>query len=197
MFTGIIQAKTLLRSRSGPRLVLSDPLPGAGWVIGESVAVNGVCLTLVDCQDGLAFDVSEETDARSTLGKWEPGRQVNLERAMRPVDRFGGHIVQGHVDRVGRLISVDEREGSWTFRFEVGADSDRYLIDKGSVAIDGISLTVVDPIDGQFDVAVIPHTFTETTLGELKPGDAVNIEFDAVAKHIEKLMAPFLRPSTL
>ena len=170
-------------------MVVSLPVGFEDCVLGESVAVNGVCLTVVDFAGGLGFDVSEETYDRSALGGLVTGSRVNLERAMRPMDRFGGHIVQGHVDQVGTVVSVKELEGSWVFRFDVGAAGDKYLIDKGSVTVNGVSLTVIHPDGGHFDVAVIPHTFEVTTLGELKPEDAVNIEFDVLAKHVEKLLS--------
>ncbi len=189
MFTGLVQACERIVSRDGARLVVSAPVDVEDWQIGESVAVNGVCLTVVDFAQGLAFDVSEETYERSALESLETGDRVNLERAMRPMDRFGGHIVQGHVDCVGSVVSIQQLEGSWIFRFDVGVDGDKYLIDKGSITVNGVSLTVVHPDGGQFDVAVIPHTYAETCLSELKHGDAVNIEFDVLAKHVEKLLS--------
>lgn len=188
MFTGLVQACEQVLSLNGTRLVVSAPCDINDWVIGESVAVNGVCLTVVAFADGLSFDVSEETFERTTLGMLVAGQCVNLERAMRPMDRFGGHIVQGHVDCVGRVVSIKELDGSWLFRFEVEIEGDKYLIDKGSVSINGVSLTVVLPDGGQFDVAVIPHTFAATNLRELRVGSKINIEFDVLAKHVEKLM---------
>jgi len=189
MFTGLVQACERVLKRDGSRLAIAAPVGVDDWVIGESVAVNGVCLTVVDFSDGLAFDVSEETFERSALGLLGAGDRVNLERAMRPMDRLGGHIVQGHVDCVGSVTSIEELKGSWVFRFDVGLHGDRYLIDKGSITVNGVSLTVVHPDGGCFDVAVIPHTFAETCLSELKPGSTVNIEYDVLAKHVEKLLA--------
>lgn len=154
---------------------------------GESVSVSGCCLTALD--DGsLAFDLSPETRLRTAFHHVRPSIAVNLERAMRPIDRFGGHIVQGHVDAVGEVVAVLQ-DGEFTiFRFRAPNEFDRYLIDKGSVAVDGISLTVVNPVAGEFDVWVVPHTLEQTNLGDRRPGDLVNLEFDVLAKHIEKLV---------
>ncbi|MBX3113679.1 MAG: riboflavin synthase [Fimbriimonadaceae bacterium] len=189
MFTGIIQAKGTVKEREGSRLII-DSLAWADdpWQIGESIAVNGCCLTLVDFSKGLAFDVSEETYSRTSLGALQTGSTVNLERAMRPMDRFGGHIVQGHVDVVGQVVEIQKLDDSWRFEFQVESDLDRYLVQKGSVTINGVSLTVIDPNEGKFWVAVIPHSFEVTTLGQLKAGDPVNIEFDVLAKHVERLL---------
>ncbi|ARU42157.1 hypothetical protein CCB80_13805 [Armatimonadetes bacterium Uphvl-Ar1] len=189
MFTGLVQACPAVVEREGMRLKVSVPELDSPLELGESVAINGVCLTVISCGDAVGFDVSEETFARTSLGDLVVGDRVNWERAMRPMDRFGGHIVQGHVDQVGSVIGIEELAGSWTFRFEVGIDGDRYLIDKGSVTIQGVSLTVVSPQAGQFEVAVIPHTFDVTTLGSLSVGSRVNVEFDVLAKHVEKLLS--------
>lgn len=180
VFTGIVQAVGVVRSMSGARLVLDAPdaWPGEEWVVGESLAVDGCCLTVVSHADGLAFDLSDETLARTTLGYFTSGKRVNLERAMKAGDRLGGHIVQGHVDTVGALLS---RNGN--FRFEVDPKWSRHLVDKGSVTIDGVSLTVVQPEGGKFSCALIPHTLEVTTLGSAKPGDRVNVEFDVLAKY--------------
>lgn len=195
MFTGLIQAKGRIESRVGGRLVVSargawegDPL-----VHGESIAVNGCCLTLVGMEEGMAFDLSEETFARTSLGELHPGSEVNLERAMKMGDRLGGHIVQGHVDGVGTCLSIEGLDGSWTFRFRAPGGG-KYLIDKGSVSVEGISLTVVEPVEDEFSVAVIPHTFSATSLGSMAPGQKVNIEFDVLAKHVEKLLESRLLP---
>lgn len=189
MFTGIIEGLGTVRSMSGGTLILdvksgfaNDP-----WKIGESVAVNGCCLTVVDASDGLRFDLSPETLARTSLGSLKTGSKVNLERAMRADGRFGGHIVQGHVDATGEVVSITPRDNATVFQFRFPREWSRYLIDKGSVAIDGISLTVVDLRDDQFDVWIIPHTLQETNLSERKPGDKVNLEFDLIAKYVESL----------
>jgi riboflavin synthase len=155
--------------------------------MGESVAVNGVCLTIVG---PLTFDLSPETLERSSLGDLRPGSKVNLERAMRADGRFGGHIVQGHVDATGEVVSIRPEGNSTVFRFRVPEEGRRYLIDKGSITIDGISLTVVEPQNGEFDVWVIPHTLENTNLGSRKPGDRVNLEYDVLARYLERLIRP-------
>lgn len=191
MFTGIIEACGRVERVSQAELVLQ--LPGEIQVSeGESLAVNGCCLTClpVNGNDGLVrFDVSPETLARTSLGELSAGDRVNLERCMRADGRFGGHIVQGHVDATGVLLSAEPTGNSVEMRFRVPAEFDRYLIDKGSVAIDGISLTVVTPREGEFSVWVIPHTLVVTNLGQHAVGHRVNVEFDVVAKYVEKLTA--------
>ncbi len=173
----------------GSKLEVSAPdaWPGDPVKAGESVSVNGCCLTALE--DGsLIFDLSPETRLRTAFHHVKSGAEVNLERAMRPVDRFGGHIVQGHVDAVGEVVAVLQ-DGDFTiFRFRAPNEFDRYLIDKGSISVDGISLTVVNPVAGEFDVWVVPHTLVQTNLGDRRPGDLVNLEFDVLAKHIEKLV---------
>lgn len=194
MFTGIVQTTGVVRSLESGVLIL-DPqdLPGGvPWSLGESVAVNGCCLTVVGASDGLRFDLSEETIRRTSFRRCEAGSLVNLERAMGEGDRFGGHIVQGHVDATGEIVSIQRTDLAWIFRFQAPPEYDRYLIDKGSVCVDGISLTVVDPKDGAFDVWVIPHTFEVTNFRAARPGDLVNLEFDVIAKYLEKLARPFL-----
>ncbi|HCE00348.1 MAG TPA: riboflavin synthase [Armatimonadetes bacterium] len=194
MFTGIVQTTGVVRSLESGVLTL-DPqeVPGGKpWTIGESVAVNGCCLTVVDASDGLRFDLSEETIRRTSFQRARPGALANLERAMGEGDRFGGHIVQGHVDATGEIVSIRKTDLAWIFRFQAPAEYDRYLIDKGSVCVDGISLTVVEPKDGAFDVWVIPHTFEVTNFRAAQPGDLVNLEFDVIAKYLEKLAQPFL-----
>lgn len=167
--------------------------PGEPWVEGESIAVSGCCLTLVDWSEGrLSFDLSEETLARTCLGAKEAGTLVNLERAMRVGDRLGGHIVQGHVDRVGRCVGAKEHAGSWTYRFDAGEGAEPWLLEKGSICVDGISLTMVEPRGTEFDVAVIPHTLEHTSLRQTQAGDPVNIEFDLLLKHSAHLHS--LRP---
>ena len=192
MFTGIIQAVSvvtwpvlsgLFRLQLG--IVPHDWEP---WATGESLAVNGCCLTVLEpLGNELSFNLSEETLSRTTLGSLRQGHLVNLERAMRVGDRLGGHIVQGHVDAIGELVSVSPETG--IFRFRVPSEHGRYLIDKGSITIDGISLTVVEPNHNEFEVAVIPHTLAATNLATRQPGDRVNLEFDVIAKHVERLLA--------
>jgi len=192
VFTGLVQTLGTVRSMENLHLVIDLPLDtwkGDPLAIGESIAVNGCCLTVVSFDDGLHFDLSEETLRRTSLGSLESGSKVNLERAMRIGDRLGGHIVQGHVDGLGKLLWVSQEAGSWLMRFAVPTGGERYLIDKGSVTVDGISLTVVKPEGNEFDVAIIPHTWENTNLSRLQKGDLVNMEFDVLAKHVEKLMS--------
>lgn len=186
MFTGIVEELGRLRSRDGGRfefeasLILEDLKPG------DSVAHNGVCLTVVQLTEGgYAVDAVDETLARSNLGDLRPGDAVNLERPVRLSDRLGGHLVQGHVDGVGEVVSPAP-----DLRVRVDAGLARYLIPKGSVTVDGCSLTVVDAGADEFSVAVIPHTAAVTTLGRRRPGERVNLEVDMVAKYIEKLLTP-------
>lgn len=187
MFTGIVEGLGSVRSLSSGVLVLDvlRGFEGEPWKLGESVAVNGACLTVVDFSDGLRFDLSPETLARTSLGDVRPGSRVNLERAMRADGRFGGHLVQGHVDATGTVVSMTPQGNSTVFRFSAEG---RYLIDKGSITVDGVSLTVVEPSDGEFEVWVIPHTLQETNLGDRKVGDRVNLEFDLIAKYVERLV---------
>lgn len=187
MFTGIIEAKGRVVSSTMSRLVVTAPFSNM-VAMGESVAVNGCCLTAVVIGPELAFDLSRETLARTNLGAISVGDAVNLERAMRADGRFGGHIVQGHVDATGEVVSVTPIEGATILRFRVPAGFERYLIDKGSIAVDGVSLTVVAPSGPEFEAWIIPHTFMETTLGDRRDGDPVNLEFDVIAKHVERLM---------
>jgi riboflavin synthase len=156
---------------------------------GDSISVNGVCLTALDiCGDSFAADVSRETLDRSTLGHLQPGTAVNLERAVTPITRLGGHIVQGHVDARGKFLSVADHEGSWTVRIEYPKEIARYLVFKGSVAVEGISLTIAALTDDYFEVAIIPKTWEVTNFSQLKPGDAVNLEADMIAKYVERIL---------
>jgi len=193
MFTGIVETcqpvRRLEPRGAGARLVL--PRPAADWAVapGDSVSVSGCCLTVaaVDGED-LVFDLSRETLERTWLGDLVRGRPVNLERALRMGDRLGGHLVSGHVDGVGEITAVrDAGDGGRVFGFAVPAGLERYLIEKGSVTLDGISLTVVGPAAGRFDVAVIPVTLEVTSLGAAAVGDRVNVEVDLVGKWIEQL----------
>jgi riboflavin synthase len=180
VFTGIVQAVGTVVAQGDGRLSLAvpDAWPGDPWIVGESLAVSGCCLTVVAASRELEFDLSEETLRRTNLGSLAPGSRVNLERAMRPTDRFGGHFVQGHVDTVGTL---NARNG--LFSFQVEEEWRPYLVDKGSVAIDGVSLTVVQPEGGRFSAALIPQTLAVATLGDMRPGAKVNVEFDLLAKY--------------
>ena len=190
MFTGIVQGLGRVRSFSAGVLTISAPEGFApdGLDEGESIAVNGCCLTVVSKQNELKFELSPETLARTSLGDLKPESVVNLERAMSATGRFGGHFVQGHVDATGTVASILPSGNSVVYQFQAPPEYDKYLIDKGSVSVDGISLTVVGPKEGAFNVWVIPHTLQETNLGTRAPGDRVNLEFDVIARYVEKLM---------
>lgn len=192
MFTGIVQAVGRVETAEGSKLEVLVPPDFApdGFDLGESVAVNGCCLTVVSSQGKVTFDVSPETFARTSLGALRDGDPVNLERAMVANGRFGGHIVQGHVDATGTVVSIGESGEFIVMRIESPESYGRYLIDKGSITVDGISLTVVQPQGGAFDVWLIPHTLANTNLHTRKPGDSVNLEYDVIAKYVERLLAP-------
>ncbi len=194
MFTGIIEelgtVDSLETRSAGARLrvqcshVLEDLAEGA------SIAVNGVCLTAVDLRaDSFAADLAPETLERSNLGDLVAGSRVNLERPVTPATRLSGHIVQGHVDATGELISLDALgDGNYWLTIRIPAALDRYLVHKGSIAIDGISLTIASLESALVGVTIIPHTYANTRLSSLHPGARVNLEVDVIAKHIEKLM---------
>jgi riboflavin synthase len=193
LFTGIIQTTGRLERRAasggGARLVITTPRPLPALSVGESVAVNGACLT-VSARRGARFtvEVSPETLRRTTLGTLTPGSRLNLERALRMGDRMGGHNVQGHVDGVGKL-EVVRPDGDWfAYRFRAPRALSPYLVEKGSIAIDGVSLTVFACRGPSFTVALIPHTLAQTTLGERRPGDRVNLEADVLLKQIEAML---------
>jgi riboflavin synthase len=190
MFTGIVEERGEVRAMAGHRLTVACRVVPTDSDIGASVAVNGVCLTVVG-NDGasLAFDLSDETIDRTSLRRLAEGHAVNLERPVTLAARLGGHIVQGHVDGVGEVQSVEPGEdGGSVIRFRVPDDLMRYVIEKGSISIDGISLTVATLYPDGVSVAVIPHTLAVTTLGEAAPGDPVNLEVDMIAKYLERLM---------
>ncbi len=190
MFTGIVEERGEVRAMAGHRLTVACRVVPTDSDIGASVAVNGVCLTVVG-NDGasLAFDLSDETIDRTSLRRLAEGHAVNLERPVTLAARLGGHIVQGHVDGVGEVRSVEPGEdGGSVIRFDVPDDLMRYVIEKGSISIDGISLTVATLHPDGISVAVIPHTLAVTTLGEAAPGDPVNLEVDMIAKYLERLM---------
>jgi riboflavin synthase len=190
MFTGIVREIGTVAAFDGSRLVVEAPQTTASAGVGDSVAVAGVCLTVVEAADGrLAFDVVPETLARTVLGSLRQESSVNLEPSLRVGDQLGGHVVQGHVDAVGRVRSVvPEGEGR---RVWVDAPETvlAYCIEKGSIAVDGVSLTVAAFDDEGFEVALIPHTLAVTTLGRLEPGDGVNLEADVLGKVVERLVA--------
>jgi len=189
MFTGIIEELGTVAS-AGTRLVIECRTVLSDASEGSSIAVNGVCLTaLALTPNSFAADLAPETLARTNLGDLVPGALVNLERPVTPVTRLSGHIVQGHVDATAVLTALDQLgDGNWWLKLQVPAGLDRYLVHKGSIAIDGISLTIA-ALDGPtLSVAIIPHTYMHTTLSQAKPGTRLNIEVDVLAKHVEKLL---------
>ncbi len=195
MFTGIIEGvgrlATTERRGGDVRLTVEvGSLPFDAVQMGESIAVNGVCLTVVAFDaTSFAADASNETLSLTTLGALQPGDAVNLERAMRPTDRLGGHLVSGHVDGLGRVEGIvpDARAQRW--RFSAPASLLRYVAKKGSICVDGVSLTVNEVDDAGFEVALIPHTVANTRFADTRVGDAVNLEIDLVARYVERLLA--------
>ncbi|MDR3709669.1 MAG: riboflavin synthase [Capsulimonadaceae bacterium] len=194
MFTGIIEAvgtvQTIERAEEHARLTVSAPGDVfVGIKIGDSIAVNGTCLTAVEISAaGVSFDAMYETMRKTALGHLAAGDPVNLERSMAADGRFSGHIVQGHVDATGSIASIRQIDNSYVIYIDVPRDLMRYIVRKGSIAIDGISLTVVDAEDRTFSVAIIPHTWAETNLSSKHAGDPVNIETDIIGKYVEKLV---------
>ena len=195
MFTGIIHTSGLIESfeklDAGARLRLRASLDEV-FERGESVAVNGVCLTVIPNGDAITTEVSNETLSRTTLGSLGSGTRVNLERALAVGDRLGGHFVQGHVDTTGRLISKESEGEFAVYRWSFPSDYADLVASKGSIAVDGISLTIVDPDGSTFAAALIPETLRRTTLGTARIGDRVNLEFDMIAKYVRTLVAPYL-----
>ena len=193
MFTGLIQDVGKIQSveprEGGVRIGISSQLNLGSIKIGDSISVDGVCLTVVSL-GGKTFtvEVSPETLQKTTLAEARQGRRVNLETALRMSDPLGGHLVAGHVDGTGEVLEVSPEGNSWRYRFRVPPEISRYLVEKGSVAVDGISLTVAGLQDKEFTVSVIPHTAQRTTLGEKRAGDRVNLENDMIAKYVEKFV---------
>jgi riboflavin synthase len=184
VFTGIVEEQGRLRARHGGRFEFEAGAVLEDLSVGDSLAHNGCCLTVVERGEGwYAVDVVSETLARTNLGELGPGDAVNLERPLRLSDRLGGHLVQGHVDAVGEVVRPPP-----DLRVRMPADVARYVVEKGSIAVDGCSLTVVEALDDGFTAAVVPHTAERTTLGGKHPGDRVNLEVDVVAKYLEKLL---------
>jgi riboflavin synthase len=193
MFTGIIEALGRIErveSIGGDRrMVFRAPGYLRGARLGDSIAVNGVCLTATAFDDdGFTADLSAETLGLSTAGSWQAGAAVNLERALTPAKPLGGHMVVGHVDGRGELIERHDDARSTRMRFQVPDSLARYVARKGSICIDGVSLTVNDVEDSRFGVNIIPHTLAHTTLGGLQPGQAVNLEVDLIARYLERLL---------
>jgi riboflavin synthase len=190
MFTGIIEELGVVQ-RAGARLKIQCSKVLEDAREGSSIAVNGVCLTAADLDaHSFAADLAPETLRRSNLGDLRAGSRVNLERPLSPSGRLSGHIVQGHVDGTGELLSLEELgDNNWWLRVRIPPELDRYLVYKSSIAIDGISLTIAALSGDTLSVTVIPHTYLNTTLGSRKPGDRLNLECDMLAKHVEKLLA--------
>ena len=194
MFTGIIEELgriTRVEKRGeGARIVVEAHAVTEGTAEGDSVAVNGVCLTAIDVQpNSFSADGSSETLQRSTLGRLRAGSAVNLERAVTPSTRLGGHIVQGHVDARGRFLNATEHGGSWTVRIAYPREVARYLVFKGSIAVEGISLTIAALTEEYFEIAIIPKTWAVTNLSQLERGNEVNLEADIIAKYVERILS--------
>ncbi|MFF8917384.1 riboflavin synthase [Streptomyces sp. NPDC015032] len=198
MFTGIVEelgeVTAVEELGDASRFRLRGPVVTEGAKHGDSIAVNGVCLTVVDLGDGeFTADVMAETLNRSSLGALETGSRVNLERPMAVGGRLGGHIVQGHVDGTGRIIERKISENWEVVKVSLPADLTRYVVEKGSITVDGVSLTVVDAGPDYFTISLIPTTLALTTLGIKKPGDPVNLEVDVIAKYVERLLGDTAR----
>jgi riboflavin synthase len=194
MFTGIVEelgtVVALEDQGDAVRLTVNGPLVTVDARAGDSISVNGCCLTVVTTSDGdFTADVMHETLSKTSLGAFEAGTKVNLERAVTPTTRLGGHIVQGHVDGTGTVVSRTPSEHWEVVEISLPGDFERYLVDKGSITVDGISLTVVEVRDASFTVSLIPETLARTTLGFKQPGDVVNLEVDVIAKYVEKMVA--------
>lgn len=198
MFTGIVEQvgriESLEEKANAWELVVSNPFEkGDGLSAGESIAVNGCCLTLcVDADRKMTFELLEETLEKTNLGKHFPGSTVNLERALSANGRLGGHFVSGHVDACGKIRVFEEQGKNLYLQVEVPSSLSRYLVEKGSIAVNGCSLTVCDVLGDSFAVWLIPHTIERTNLRECKSGDSLNLEFDLLAKYVEKLLVPNL-----
>jgi riboflavin synthase len=194
VFTGIVRecgrVVAVDGDRQGIRLRVAAPGAARDAGIGDSISVSGVCLTVVSIEDGaLDFDAVAETLQRSSLGRLAAGDAVNVEPALRAGEPLGGHYVQGHVDGVGRVEAVEREGESVRMTFAAPAEVVRYCVEKGSIAVEGVSLTITDVAEDGFGVALVPHTLAATTLGQLRPGDEVNLEADVLAKYVERLVA--------
>jgi riboflavin synthase len=194
VFTGIIEELGRVRAvemrGEDARIVIEARTVTEDAHEGDSISVNGVCLTALNVtRDSFSADVSRETLERSTLGRLKTGAPVNLERAVTPATRLGGHIVQGHVDARGAFVSATAHGGSWTVRISYPREIAQYLVFKGSVTVEGISLTIAALTDDYFDIAVIPKTWEVTNFSQLEPGDEVNLEADVIAKYVERILA--------
>jgi riboflavin synthase len=199
MFTGIIHTSGVIEAleklEAGARMRIRASVD-EGFQRGESIAVNGVCLTVIPNGQAITTDISNETLARTTLGSLGSGTRVNLERALAVGDRFGGHFVQGHIDTTGRLIAKESEGEFAVYRWSFPSAYAELVASKGSIAVDGVSLTIVDPDESSFGAALIPETLRRTTLGTARIGDRVNLEFDMIAKYVRTLVAPYLTSRT-
>ncbi len=192
MFTGIIEAagrvKSIEKEGTNAHFTIASPI-SIELKIDQSVSHNGACLTVVGLGDGWhRVTAVAETLSRTNLGEWQAGSVVNLERCLRFDGRLDGHIVQGHVDGLAKCLKISDLKGSWRFDFGFEKDPGHVLVDKGSVCVNGVSLTVVEPSDAGFSVAIIPYTFENTNFGSLRPGATVNIEFDIIGKYVARLL---------
>jgi riboflavin synthase len=195
MFTGIIRERgrvaDVVGNADARHFRIDAPATASALSVGDSVSVDGCCLTATEVAGGhFAVTAVPETIGRTTLGALVAGHEVNLETATRAGEPLGGHFVQGHVDGVGRVESVEPEEEGARMRISAPAELLRYCVEKGSIAVGGVSLTIASLSDGAFEVALVPHTLEQTTLGRAQPGDAVNIEVDVLAKYVEKLVHP-------
>lgn len=192
MFTGIVETiaviSNLEREKGNLNITLKSALTNE-FKIDQSISHNGICLTVVDINNKeYVVTAIEETISKSSIGDWKIGDEINLERAMKIGDRLDGHMIQGHVDQVGKCIDIIEKDGSWVFIINY-SKSNNITVEKGSIAINGISLTVVGSNSNSFSVAIIPYTYNNTNFKSLKIGDAVNLEFDILGKYLEKMLS--------
>jgi riboflavin synthase len=192
VFTGIVRERGRVvaadQNGNGVRLRIAAPQTASSTSVGDSVAISGVCLTVVAVDDGeLAFDAVPETLARTTLGELATGAEVNLEPALRAGEPLGGHYVQGHVDGIGRVRSLESEREDVRLRLDVPPELLRYCVEKGSLAVEGVSLTIAALGNDGVEIALVPHTLRETTLAALRPGDGANLEVDVLAKYVERL----------
>ena len=189
MFTGIVREVGRVAALEGGRLEIDAPGAAGATSVGDSVAIDGVCLTAVSVVEGrIAFDVVPETLRRSALGRLEVGAGVNVEEPLRAGDPLGGHVVQGHVDAVATVRSIALEPGGVRMWFDAPSSLLRYCVEKGSITVSGVALTVTELDDDGFEVALVPHTLAATTFGSVRPGDEVNLEADVLAKYVERLL---------